>query len=180
MIDAGAGDGHEVLGLARRNARTLAIAVEPAASSLRDAARRAAARPPRGGCPNAIFVVSAVEAWPDEARGLADLVTVHYPWGSLLRGVVGADRLVLDGLARMLAPGGRLEALFSIVERDGVDLPCAEVIREAYRNAGLKLIEHRPATSEEIAAAPSTWARRLGAGRARQVWRIVAVLDSTA
>ena len=68
------------------------------------ASRRAAARPSRGGLPNALFVVAAVEATPAELDGVADLVTVHFPWGSLLRGLLGADPAIMSSLTRVLRP----------------------------------------------------------------------------
>ena len=37
-------------------------------------------------------------------HGLADTLTVHFPWASLLRGIVGHDDDALAGLARLLAP----------------------------------------------------------------------------
>ena len=58
--------------------------------------RRRDARPPaRGGRPNALFVVAAAEAPPRELIGLADEVRILFPWGSLLRGVLGQDNRLL-------------------------------------------------------------------------------------
>jgi 16S rRNA (adenine(1408)-N(1))-methyltransferase len=37
---------------------------------------------------------------------------------------------------------------------------------------GLRLVGWRPASAAEVAAAHSTWAKRLGAGRGRPVWRL--------
>ena len=63
-------------------------------------------------------MVAAAEALPPELDGLAGLVTVHFPWGSLLRGLLAADPAVLGGLARVLAPGGTLSMLVSSTAGD--------------------------------------------------------------
>jgi 16S rRNA (adenine(1408)-N(1))-methyltransferase len=71
----------------------------------------AAARPDR-------LVVAAAEALPAELDGVADLVTVQFPWGSLLRGLLAADPRVMGGLAGLLGPGGALRLLVSSTDRD--------------------------------------------------------------
>jgi 16S rRNA (adenine(1408)-N(1))-methyltransferase len=103
---------------------------------------------------------------------------VTMPWGSLMRGVLGQDDAVLRGLARLLAPDGRLEALVSVTPRDRVPgiaelVPAhREPIARAAAAAGLRLIDCRPVTQDEVIATGSSWARRLGA---RPVWRIATV-----
>jgi 16S rRNA (adenine(1408)-N(1))-methyltransferase len=64
------------------------------------------------------FVVAAAEALPPELDGLAGLVTVHFPWGSLLRGLLAADPAILAGLVRVMRPGACLSVLLSVTDRD--------------------------------------------------------------
>ena len=122
--------------------------------------------------------------------GRADLLTVTFPWGSLLRGLVGLDPAALAGAAALLRPGGRLEVLASVVPSDRVPgLEClddgaATAIRAAWRAAGLELTSMRPAKPAEIVASGSSWAGRLQAARRgargagsrgaepRPVWRL--------
>jgi 16S rRNA (adenine(1408)-N(1))-methyltransferase len=95
---------------------------------------------------------------------------VNFPWGSLLRGVLGHDDAVLAGIARLLAAGAQGMALVSVLPRDGVPaLPPPAELANAYALHGLSLVEARPATREEVAASGSSWAKRLQAGRARPV-----------
>jgi 16S rRNA (adenine(1408)-N(1))-methyltransferase len=95
---------------------------------------------------------------------------VHFPWGSLLRGVLGADDAVLAGVAQLLAPEAGGTALVSVVPRDGVaPVPAPEDLGAAYARAGLRLVEARAATPVELGAAGSSWAKRLRAGTARPV-----------
>jgi 16S rRNA (adenine(1408)-N(1))-methyltransferase len=100
--------------------------------------------------------------------GLADSMTVHFPWASLLRGVLGHDDAVLAGLAQMLAPGAEATALVSVLPRDGVPgIPAAGALARDAARHGLELAALRPATAAEIAASASSWAKRLRAGRER-------------
>jgi 16S rRNA (adenine(1408)-N(1))-methyltransferase len=92
-------------------------------------------------------------------------MTINFPWGSLLRGVLGHDEAALAGLATLLAPGAHATALFSVVARDGVAGPRDDAAA-VYARAGLSLVETRAATAEEIAASGSSWAKRLRAGSA--------------
>ena len=132
----------------------------------------------RGALANARFVVAAAEALPRELDGIVDELTVHFPWGSLLRGLLGPEGCVLAGLARLLRPGRCATALLSLTPRDRrTDLPplgsaLAARLAGPYAVHGLRLVDWRPASAAEVAAAHSTWAKRLGAGRARPVWRL--------
>ena len=97
-------------------------------------------------------------------------MTVHFPWASLLRGVLGHDDAVLAGAARLLAPGAVATTLVSVLPRDGVPAPPQrDALAAAYAGHGLALSELRAATPAEVAAAGSSWAKRLRAGRERPV-----------
>lgn len=137
--------------------------------------RRASRRAPG----NALFVVAGAEGLPAELDGAVSELSVFFPWGSLLRGMVSPSPVLLAGLARVIAPGGSLTALLSITARDGpTPLGPGSLDRQAYARAGLRVREWRRATSAEIAAADSSWAKRLQAGAARPVWRLVAAKDA--
>jgi 16S rRNA (adenine(1408)-N(1))-methyltransferase len=142
-----------------------------------ETSRRAARAPRKGGLPNLLFAVAAAERPPTELCGRVDEVTVLFPWGSLLRGVLGVEPAAAAGIAALLAPGGRIRALVSIMDRDSAaaDLrPLTEADRTAladrWARLGMSLAAFEHATAEEIAASGSTWARRLG--RERPVWRV--------
>ena len=157
----------------------LVVGVDASAAAMAEASRRAARRPERGGLPNALFVVAAAEALPAELDGLADLVTVHFPWGSLLRGLLAADPAVLDGLAGMLRPGATLSMLVSSTARDScagvgpIDQRSLAGLTGAYHRHGLAVTRARPATPEDVAASRSTWGKRLGPAPAARpgCWR---------
>lgn len=176
VLDLGTGDGRAVLARVAATPSDLVIGLDAAAASMARAARRA----DRARIPNALFLAAGVEGIPGgPLDGAADLVTVTFPWGSLLRGVLGLDAAALDGIAAALGPDGRLEVLTSVVPSDRVaGLPALSAatepaIREAWTAAGLSLDEFRGATDAEIRASGSSWARRLrSTGGERPVWRL--------
>lgn len=166
-IDVGAGDGRAVLQAATADPATLAIGLDANAASMAEVSHRAAHAAAKGGRPNTLFVVGAAEAPPVELACLAEVVTVRFPWGSLLRGCLGLDHTVAAGVAGLVRPGGTLELLLAPAERDrlaGIATDPAEVVRAvaaAFAPFRFELIEGRPATAEELRASGSTWAKRL-------------------
>jgi 16S rRNA (adenine(1408)-N(1))-methyltransferase len=182
VIDLGAGDGRYVLARAAADPDCLIIGIDASAAAMADASRRAARQPRRGGLPNARFVVAAAEALPEELDGLAAEVRIHFPWGSLLRGLVGPRAPLAGALANLLQPGGSATLLVSVTDRDvaaGVPpLDAAraaalmEALADAYAKAGLTLADWRPAAVADVADSRSSWARRIGAGTTRPAWLV--------
>jgi 16S rRNA (adenine(1408)-N(1))-methyltransferase len=172
-IDLGTGDGRAVLAEAAAHPATLVLGIDASAPAMAEASRRAARRTARGGLDNARFVVSAAEALPPELCRCAVRVTVQFPWGSLLRGCLGLDEPVADGIAGLVAPGGVLELVLAPAERDRLDgVPTTETGIAAaaagtFVARGFEVLVAREATPAEIAATGSSWARRLGVASRR-------------
>jgi 16S rRNA (adenine(1408)-N(1))-methyltransferase len=166
-VDVGAGDGGYVLYRARNEPATFAIAVDASPDALTEGAWRAK----RAGLANAAFLVEGVERLPQEIGFLADEVTVHFPWGSLLRGLLEGSSSVIGPLAALLKPKAELRALISVADRDGLAEATPSLLisrRSAYASHGLLLIDARWATSRAVAQSRSAWAKRLGIGRTRR------------
>jgi 16S rRNA (adenine(1408)-N(1))-methyltransferase len=173
IVDLGTGDGRAVLAQATADPRALVIGIDAAATSMAQSSRRVDRRGP----PSAVFLAAGVEALAESPlAGRADLVTAFFPWGSLLRGILGLDRAALCGLAAVARPGATLSVLLSIVPSDHVPgLDCLDEatsgpIADAWRTVGLTLHALRPASLDEVRASGSSWARRLGPDR--PVWRL--------
>jgi 16S rRNA (adenine(1408)-N(1))-methyltransferase len=166
-IDAGTGDGRAVRAAAAREPARLVLGLDANAAAMAEASRRAARPGRKAGLPNAAFVVAAAEMPPAELLGLAELVTVSFPWGSLLRGVVGRDAAVAAGVAALVADGGALEVLLAPIERDNLDgIPTttdeiAAGAATAFSPHGLDIEVVCEPTAAAIRATGSTWARRL-------------------
>ena len=178
-MDLGTGDGRFVLATAAAQPDVLVIGVDADGGSMAEASRRAARATKRGMLPRALFVVAAAEALPAELNGLADALTVQFPWGSLLRGLLEADPSIIGGIARVARPGATATLLLSVTERDratigrdSVDEGTFRALAPGYAAHGLHLCEARPATAEEIGRSHSTWAKQLGAGSKRPAWLV--------
>lgn len=156
-----------MLATAAAEPTTFVIGIDANAASMAEASRRASGPARKGGFENVLFVLAAAEAPPAELCALAARVTVLFPWGSLLRGCLGGDIAVAEGIAQLTAPGGTLELLLAPAERDGLHgLPTepAAVVAAAMRTfgaLGLRFVEARAASDAEVRASGSTWARRL-------------------
>ncbi len=159
-----------MLATACEHADRLVIGIDPVAAAMADASRRAALPARKGGLPNAAFVVAAAEDLPAELSGLATLVTVNLPWGSLLRGALAlpdAGR-ASAGIASLLAPDGTARLLLAPAPRDRLGPEVDVVSRLAgtleadWLAHGLVLDEARPATPADMRTTATTWARRLG------------------
>jgi hypothetical protein len=97
--------------------------------------------------------------------------------------VLGVDVGVAASVARLVAPGGRLEITLSLVARDRHDTAgdafgAADIERmtATFAALGLTGTDARELSAAEVAAIPSTWARRLRAGdarAARPVWQVI-------
>lgn len=172
-IDLGTGDGRAVLAAAAREPTTLALGVDASAAAMAESSRRAAKPGRKGGHQNARFVVAAAEDLPPILCGRAALVTVLFPWGSLLRGCLGLDDAVARGVAGLVAPGGALELLLAPAAKDGLEgVPTTEpeiieAVRRAFEAHDLEVEVARRATPAEVAASGSSWARRLGVAAGR-------------
>jgi 16S rRNA (adenine(1408)-N(1))-methyltransferase len=159
-IDLGAGDGRFVRHLARAEPRSGAIGVDLCAENLRAASRRADG--------NALFVVADALALPAEFDGIATRLTIYFPWGSLLRGLLRGDRGLLDGLQAVCRADAALEiALNADALADaGWTLEAGgDRVSAVLRHSGFSVSARRRLGAAEIRQYPTTWAKRLACGR---------------
>jgi 16S rRNA (adenine(1408)-N(1))-methyltransferase len=135
---------------------------------------------------NVLFLQAPVEDLPTELNGVADEIHVHFPWGSLLRGLAIGDATVLNNLRRVCAPEGLLEVIIGLdVERDksemqrlGIPMFDVEhidkVLNGCYRQSGFALIERGQRSLLDWPELHSSWARRLRGNPARQLCYLIA------
>ena len=111
------------------------------------------------------------------------------PWGSLLAAVARPAVRLLLAIRALAQPGATLTVVLGIdPERDRaeavrLDLPLLDrahlegPLRAGYAEARFQLTSVRPLTAAQLAAWPSTWARRLAHGQPRPVFQIEARAD---
>ena len=184
VVDVGAGDGRWSYESARENHDTVFIAVDPDATNLAEYAYRASRKPARGGVDNAAFVVAPVEALPAELHGIADVVRVNFPWGSLLRGLLQPDAATLAAISDLGRARGRFEIVMSYDPSHdtnafaGEPLPPLDeayidsVLVPAYAESGMMINVRHQVLDDQAQALPSTWGRRLLHARPRDVYLI--------
>lgn len=133
-----------------------------------------------------LFLQAAVEDLPGELNSIASEVTVQLPWGSLLRGVLGANEVVLRNLRRVCSPLARLTVIAGLdPQRDrfewerlglkDISLDYLErVLAAKYRKAGFRILHAEALSATDLSQLHSSWARRLDRSSTRSFFRIVA------
>ena len=160
LIDLGTGDGRFVRSLAERQSNWFIIGVDACRENLRLASR--AARP------NALYLIANARTLPAELGGLADRLTINFPWGSLLGGLLDGDPDLLGGLRSILRPGAGLEVRLNgdaLAEAEAGLESGAARIESVLAASGFRVRAARALGPVELKAFPSTWARRLAFGR---------------
>lgn len=187
-IDVGTGDGAFAYRYARTHPERFVIGLDAVRENMREQSARAAKKPERGGVDNLLYVVAAIESAPEELRGIADEVLVTLPWGSLMRGIILGDDVVLGAVASFCAAGARVRIVLNTrifddpVPIEARDLPevtpeFAETsIAPALKRHALRMTEARWMDAEEVAVVDTSWAKRLSQ---RQPPRSVLVEAST-
>ena len=163
LLDVGTGDGKHVLQVARERPDTLVIGLDAAPEAMRRSAARAAAKPARGGLPNAVFVWASAERLPPDLRDVDEL-HVLMPWGSLLRGLLDDSPLRRD-LAAAARPGAAFVVTLNlhawrprVPEVGDLPEPDASLVERFARDGWV-------VTDVGDAVASSSWTRRLGSTR---------------
>lgn len=176
MIDLGTGDGRFVSAQAREHPDKFFIGIDANVKPLEKPSMKATRKPSKGGLPNAMFVQAAVEDLPEELHGIANEIHVHFPWGSLLRGVVLGEPEVLGPIRRLAADGCLLEVITGIdperdrteVERLGIpelnDDYLVRSLTTRFEDAGFAAVEIRRLGPDEWRQLETSWARRLHGG----------------
>lgn len=186
MIDIGTGDGTFVYQSARNTRGTFYLGIDANAGPLAKISEKIHRKPRKGGVDNLLFVQAGVENLPEELDGVANVVHVHFPWGSLLRGVAIGDELVLRNLRRICADGGMLEVLIGlhpvrdVAEMARLGLPpltseyLDEVLVPRYRAAGFEIVERGAISPSSWPELKSSWAKRLRNSSERNLVYLIA------
>jgi hypothetical protein len=160
LIDLGTGDGRFVLHTARAHPARYVIGIDACRDNLYEASRRAPA--------NALFLIANICSLPEELAGLASAITINFPWGTLLTGLLEEGSPLLTSLARLARPGATLEIRLNggaLIEA-GYSLEAGgDQVRRLARQAGFRVAAPQPLAAGDLRAYPTTWAKRLAFGR---------------
>lgn len=160
LIDLGTGDGRFVLHTARAHPARSVIGIDACRDNLYEASRRATA--------NALFLIANICSLPAELADLASAITINFPWGTLLAGLLEEDSPLLASLARLARPGATLEIRLNggALAEAGYSLEAGgDQVRRLARLAGFYVATPEPLAAGDLRAYPTTWAKRLAFGR---------------
>jgi 16S rRNA (adenine(1408)-N(1))-methyltransferase len=160
QLDIGTGDGRFVVHTAQSNPDLFVIGLDSCRENLRERSRNAP--------PNALFVIANALALPAELRGTAAGVTINFPWGSLLDGLLCGDGGLLAGLDTVMCPGATLELRLNggALAEAGWSLEDGTGrVWEVLAAHGFILSAPAPLTAADLKRCPTTWAKRLAFGR---------------
>ena len=122
-----------------------------------------------------------MEALPGELAGLAHEVTVNYPWGSLLRGLLEPRADAARAVRSLCRVGAELRITTSVDPvRDAamleglpvcfLDAAHHERLAAEFAAAGFEMCAITELAAADARAVGTAWARKLAAGRARRTW----------
>lgn len=171
-LDLGTGDGRYVRTIALRHPERFVIGVDACRENLRDASRRA----PH----NALYLVANALALPAALDGLATHLTINFPWGSLLRGLLEEESGLPQRLTQLVRTGGLVQVRLNAgaLAEAGFTLDDGgRHVRRRLRMAGFTVTAAEEALGpRELRAIPTTWAQRLAFGRDPRALQLTARL----
>ena len=160
LLDLGTGDGRYVHYLAERNPRWFLIGIDPCRENLHEHSR--------AGLPNMLFMIGDAQALPHELGGLIAQVSINFPWGSLLDGLLRADPALMDSLRRISHSVASVDVRLNsgaLAEMGKTLEAGAGQIRDNLSRSGWLVSAPNMMPASALRTFPSTWARRLAVGR---------------
>lgn len=173
-LDLGTGDGRFVSQAAESHPDRFIIGLDACRENLREHSRQRR--------PNALFVIANALALPPELDRLCAGISINFPWGSLLRGLLEADPALVSGLERVALPGADVIVRLNAGALSDAGWDAELGIWQVYDRllgCGFAPQTPRPMSAGELRACPTTWARRLAVGRDPRGWEISARVSST-
>jgi 16S rRNA (adenine(1408)-N(1))-methyltransferase len=160
LVDIGTGDGRFVQHIAATQTDYFALGVDACRENLRRASRKAP--------DNALYVIANALALPRELYGLATHISINFPWGSLLDGLLEDCPALMSGLAALARPGARIDVRLNSGALTEAGWSLEEGVVRTWRaliNTGFCLEAPSAMNGDDLRRLPTTWARRLAFGR---------------
>ena len=188
-IDIGTGDGRNVYKAARNDPDTLYIGIDPVRENMTEIAVKSRKKPAKGGLNNLILTIASVEHMPEELFGIADSVSVYFPWGTLLETVIKPIEENLLHISEIAAPDAAFTFITTysdsyeegeITRRDLPPISMEYFQSQEYvrmmKSAGFIITEIEEYDNEFVKQFNSMWAKRLAFGRKRSFYRIAGLI----
>jgi 16S rRNA (adenine(1408)-N(1))-methyltransferase len=175
-IDVGTGDGKYVYREAKKNPDTLYVGMDSNPMPMTGTAWKASRKPQKGGIPNIALMHLPIEDIPAAFPGIADRVTVLYPWAKLLKDMIVPNLTSLERIVQIAKPKAIFELAinYSVFENQayvnklGLPLLNEQYVKThlepTYRECSLILKRQ----SIAIDSKNSSWGNHLGKGSRRK------------
>ncbi|MBL8077024.1 MAG: class I SAM-dependent methyltransferase [Anaerolineales bacterium] len=160
ILDLGTGDGRYVHSLAERFPADFIIGVDSCRENLHEYSRAKLL--------NMLFIISNAQSLPCELNGLVSHISINFPWGSLLDGLLTADTSLMRGLERLATSTASIDVHLNGGALADAGWPLENGADKIYYNllqAGWRVRTPRCMDEDELQVFPTTWARRLAHGR---------------
>jgi 16S rRNA (adenine(1408)-N(1))-methyltransferase len=160
LLDLGTGDGRYARTLAEAHPDWFIIGVDACRENLREHSQAK--------LPNLLFIIARAQALPRDLNGLVAHVTINFPWGSLLEGLLTADPKLMCGLKSVLHARSSLDLRLNggaLVESGKTLEAGTDRIYYNLLQAGWQLEHPVMMDATALKKFPSTWAKRLAFGR---------------
>ena len=164
-LDIGCGDGSAALAYARKRPDTAVLGIDTCLDNLNRKLRRAP--------DNLRFLRGDATRPLVELESQFDSGTIAFPFGSLLRGLLGGDSAVLD---QILSPFKHEASVRVWINESAIqatvgsepDMPSAlDSLQDALGGKSAAALDHR-----DIRYESSRWAKRIGYGKPSRTWLI--------
>lgn len=159
-LDLGTGDGRFVRCMAKKHKDQFFIGVDACRENLRANSLQK--------LPNALFVIANAQALPLELNGLVSHVSINFPWGSLLEGLLNDDAYLLNGLLAITRPCAEMDILLNgeALGTAGWTLESgADQVVHVLSSTGWKMNSRTCMDAQALRSLSTTWAKRLAFGR---------------
>jgi 16S rRNA (adenine(1408)-N(1))-methyltransferase len=159
-IDIGTGDGRFVRQLAQTCPDDFIIGIDACRENLQAVSRRDLA--------NTLFVIANAQAMPSELYNLASQVTINFPWGSLLEGLLEDNAGLMTSLVAILCSQASIEVRLNggALAQAGWALEAGtDRVRTVLSENGFMMRSPILLTAHDLQSYPTTWAKRLAFGR---------------
>lgn len=170
--------------MAKNNPKSLVIGIDPCHQNLIELSAKALKKSSKGGLKNLLYVLANVDELPDELSGIADIIYVNFPWGSLLQGIVLGRETTWNNIKKVAKKDANIQIIFGYdkafeereVER--LQLPeltplfINEVLVPNLMNFGFD-VQIKALSSHELSGYPTTWAHTLRFGQKRTYYRLL-------
>jgi hypothetical protein len=160
VLDLGTGDGRFVHILAANHPDWFIAGVDACRENLREHSRAK--------LPNMFFAIACAQELPCEFEGLFSHITINFPWGSLLDGLLACDLGLMHGLASVSRPDAQIEIRLNsgALAETGTGLDAgARIIIGNLNQHGWNIKSPHPMDQDVLAKFPTSWAKRLAYGR---------------